>query len=75
MEASNLGSRRSEYYVVHYEQGGYAHNYHILVAKCNREDAKSEPLWRGVGVGKPLKDYKAFLAAIDSNSMSDESGR
>jgi hypothetical protein len=62
-----------QFYVVHYEQGGYAHSYHVLVAKFNREDSKAEPLWRGAG--KPLKDYKAFLTALESNSMSDESGK
>jgi hypothetical protein len=63
----------AEYYVVHYEQGGRGHSYHVLVAKFNRERPGAERLWRASG--RSLKDYKAFLAAIDSNSMSDESGK
>ena len=62
-----------EYYVVHYERGGYVHSYHVLVAKVQPESAKAERLWGGFG--KPLKDYKEFLAAMESKSMSDESGK
>ena len=29
-----------EYYVVHYERGGIAHTFHILVAKLTKNDAK-----------------------------------
>ena len=31
-----------EYYVVHYERGGIAHTFHILIAKLMKDDAKTE---------------------------------
>ena len=56
-----------DYYVVHYERGGYAHSYHILVAKL--EQSTATILWRGVG--GPLKDYPAFLKALEQGDLDD----
>jgi len=44
-----------EYYVVHYERGGIAHTFHILVAKLTKDDAKPMLIWRAVG--GPFKGY------------------
>jgi len=52
------------YYVVHYERGGIAHTFHILVAKLTKDDAKPKLLWRAVG--GPFKNYAAFLDALRS---------
>jgi hypothetical protein len=38
-----------DYYVAHYERGGIAHTYHILVAKFAKADTKPKTLWRAVG--------------------------
>lgn len=56
-------------YVVHYERGGYAHSYHILVAILQKGENKPSFVWRGVG-GR-LKDYKSFIDALDKNSLDD----
>ena|SRR5438876_4807768 len=58
-----------EYYVVHYERGGIAHTFHVLVAKLPKNDAKPKVLWRAVG--GPLKDYAAFLDALRSGKLDD----
>jgi hypothetical protein len=58
-----------EYYVVHYERGGIAHSFHILVAKQTKNDAKSVLVWRAVGA--PLKDYAAFLDALRTGKLHD----
>ena len=58
-----------EYYVVHYERGGIAHTYHILVAKLARNDTKPKVVWRAVG--GPFKDYGAFLDALRSGKLDD----
>ena len=58
-----------EYYVVHYERGGIAHTYHILIAKLTKDDAKPAVVWRAVGA--PLKDYGAFLHALRSGKLDD----
>jgi len=60
-----------EYYVVHYERGGIAHTFHILVAKLTKNDAKPKVIW--VGTGGPLKDYTAFLDALRSGKLDDRS--
>src|SRR5689334_14069637 len=62
-----------EYYVVHYERGGIGHSFHVLVTRFKAGDRKAESIC--CGAGEPLKDYKAFLAALESNSMRDESGK
>lgn len=58
-----------EYYVMHYERGGYAHSYHVLVAMFKPGDKKAEVAWHAVG-GR-LENYKAFLAALESNKLDD----
>jgi hypothetical protein len=58
-----------EYYVVHYERGGIAHTFHILVAKLTNNDAKPKVIW--TAVGGPLKDYAVFLDALRSGKLDD----
>jgi hypothetical protein len=58
-----------EYYVVHYERGGIAHSFHVLVAKLMKDDSKPKVIWRAAG--KQLKDYAAFLDALRSAKLSD----
>jgi len=58
-----------EYYVVHYERGGIAHSFHILIARLTKNDAKPKVVWRGVG--GPLKDYAAFLIALQNGKLDD----
>jgi hypothetical protein len=58
-----------EYYVVHYERGGIGHSFHILVGKLTTSDAKPKVIWRGVG--RPLKDYAAFLDGLRSGKLDD----
>jgi hypothetical protein len=58
-----------EYSVVHYERGGIDHSFHILIAKLKPSDANAKVVWRGVG--RQLKDYKAFLAALEGNKLDD----
>lgn len=60
----------SDYYVVHYESGGIGHGYHVLVARFLQGNTKAELVWHAVG--KPLKDYRALLDAIEHNSLHDE---
>jgi hypothetical protein len=58
-----------DYYVVHYERGGIAHTFHILVAKLTKRDAKPKMIWRAVG--GPFKDYAAFLGALRNAKLDD----
>jgi len=58
-----------EYYVVHYERGGIAHTFHILVAQLTKNDAKPKVVWRAIG--GPLKDYAAFLDALRNGKLDD----
>ena len=58
-----------DYYVVHYERGGIAHTYHILVAKLTKDNAKPKEVWRAIG--GPFKDYAAFLDALRSGKLDD----
>lgn len=58
-----------DYYVVHYERGGYALSFHVLVAKLRNADSKPSFMWRGIG--EQLKDYRAFLDAVANNKLDD----
>jgi len=48
-----------DYYVVHYERGGIAHTFHVLIAKLAKGEEKPKVVWSAVG--GPFKDYAAFL--------------
>jgi hypothetical protein len=58
---------RGEYYVVHYERGGIAHTFHILVAKLADNDAKPKVVWRAIG--GPFKVYAAFADAFRAGKI------
>ena len=58
-----------DYYVVHYERGGLAHTFHVLVAKLAKTDAKPKVVWRAVG--GPFKDYAAFLNGLRTGKLDD----
>jgi hypothetical protein len=58
-----------DYYVVHYERGGIAHTFHVLVAKLAKTDAKPKVVWRAVG--GPFKDYAAFLNGLRTGKLDD----
>jgi len=58
-----------EYFVIHYERGGRGHGFHVLVATCQPKDGDAKVVWRAVG--SQLKDYSAFLAALEKNELDD----
>ena len=62
----------SEYYVVHFERGGIAHTFHILVAKLTKGDSQPKVVWRAVG--GPFENYAAFLDALRSGKLDDRLG-
>jgi hypothetical protein len=59
----------SDYYIVHYERGGIAHTFHVLVTKLAKNDAKPKIIWSAVG--GPLKNYAAFLDALRNGKLDD----
>jgi len=61
-----------DYYVVHYERGGIAHTFHILVATLIKNDSTPKLVWSVVG--GPFKDYAAFLEALRSGKLDNRLG-
>lgn len=59
-----------EYIIVHYERGGYAHSYHVLIARLKHGDTKPILIWRATG--SHLKNLKAFLAALKNKDDLDD---
>ena len=58
-----------DYYVVHYERGGIAHTFHLLVAKLTKTDSEPKLVWRAIGC--PFKNYAAFVDALRSGNLDD----
>ena len=58
-----------DYYVVHYERGGIAHTFQVLVAKVAKNEAKPKVVWNGMG--GPFQDYAGFLQALRSGKVDD----
>src|SRR5579871_3505410 len=52
-----------EFYVVHYERGGYTHSYHVFLARYNKDTDKATVLWRANG--GPFKNSKVFLESLN----------
>jgi len=61
-----------DYYVVHFERGGIAHTFHVLVAKLAKGEAKPKLVWSAVG--GPFKNYAAFVEALRSEKLDDRLG-
>ena len=49
-------------YVVHYERGGIAHTFHVLVTNVAKNEAKPKVVWNGTG--GPFKDYGGVSGSI-----------
>ena len=62
-------AKGGDYYVVHYERGGIAHTFHILVAKLATKDVKPKTVWSALG--GPFKDYTAFLQELRNGKLDD----
>ena len=58
-----------DYYVVHYERGGIDHSFHVLVAMLPRDNTKPKIVW--TALGRPFKDYAAFVDALRSGKLDD----
>lgn len=58
-----------QYFVVHYERGGIAHSYHVLVARLASGDTNPKVIWRAVG--GPFKDYTTFVEALRARKLDD----
>lgn len=58
-----------DYYVVHYERGGIAHTFQVLVAKMAKGEARPTVVWSAVG--GPFKNYAAFLDALRTGKLDD----
>ena len=64
-----VGGKR---YVVHFERGGIAHSYHILIVSLTNGDSQPNVVWRAVG--GPFKDYAAFIDALRAGKLNDRLG-
>ena len=64
--ARNSGS----YYIVHYESGGFAHGYHVLLSDFEDKTGSATIQWHGIG-GR-LNDFETFLTAVDENKLDDQ---
>jgi hypothetical protein len=62
-----------DYYVVHYERGGIAHTYHVLVAKMKKGEAKTKTVWSAMG--GPFKDYAQFVDGLRNGKLDDRLGK
>jgi hypothetical protein len=59
-----------EYYVVHYERGGFLGSAHILIVVLKQNHAGPKIVWRGTG--QWLKNYEAFLTALQDNKLYED---
>ena len=62
------GAIGGEHYVVHYERGGIAYTYHILVVKRTKADEKLKVVWNAIG--GPFRDYASFLDALRTGNWT-----
>jgi hypothetical protein len=60
-------ARLPEHYVIHYESGGIAHGFHLIIVKSAGPHPRV--VWRCVG--PKYKDYSPFLGALKQNKPDD----
>ena len=56
--------------VVHYEQGGFVHSNHVLVARIRPNAGGFDVSWRAEG--PRLQDYRDFIRELDANVFQPE---
>jgi hypothetical protein len=57
------------YYVVHYESGGIAHSYHLLLVAIDESRKKARVTWAAAAVW--LSDYADFVRALKNGKLDD----
>lgn len=62
--------RKDDVFLIHYESGGYAHSYHMMLVLGAKGEAKE--LWHAASMGAVRK--KDIRQAIRSNALSDFDG-
>jgi hypothetical protein len=55
-----------DYYVLHYEKGGFAPSLHVVLIKA---DKVPRILWHGTGF--KLRDFNEFKKALEENKLDD----
>jgi hypothetical protein len=60
-------ARLPNYYVIHYESGGIAHGFHLILVRYAGPHARV--VWRAAA--QKYKDYSAFLHALSHNKPDD----
>ena len=63
-------ARSKDLFVVHFEQGGFAHTYHIIVAEPQQIQSDYRLLWQAAG--PRLRDYQDFVEALKANDFQSE---
>ena len=58
-----------DYYVVHYERGGIAHTFHVMVARFTKNNSDAKLVWQAVE--GPFKDYTAFINGLRTGKLDD----
>jgi hypothetical protein len=61
-----------DYYVVHYERGGIAHTFRVLIAQLTKGATKANLVCRAIG--GPFKDYAAFADALRAGRLDSRLG-
>lgn len=61
-------ARLPGYMIVHYETGGIAHSYHVMVVALD-PGKKAHVVW--AALAKPLKSYAEFRAALVAGKLDD----
>jgi len=64
-------ARSKDLFVVHFEQGGFAHTYHVIVAGTQRLESDYRLLWQAAG--PRLRDYQDFVEGLKVDDFRAES--
>jgi hypothetical protein len=57
-------------FVIHFEQGGFAHTYHVVVLRFLHGATAYDLAWRASS--PRLKDYANFVRVLQANELQDE---
>jgi hypothetical protein len=63
-------SRSEQFFVAHYEQGGFFDSAHIAIARVRSDGSGYELVWRADG--PRLRDHRDFMRALKANAFHPE---
>jgi hypothetical protein len=66
-----FAAKSADHFLIHYEIGGFAHSYHVLLFRL--KDSVAQFVWGASCEGQPFHDMDELKSAISADKLDDRS--